>query len=232
MLSKRGNEYLAGALFIGVVATIVGANASGAVATAPVSVGIFIENVPRGLVAISEDRSLYILSTIFDLAANLITIPLAAMAYIVFRSHDRTLALLGSFGLLAAALLSLTRDMSYISLLFLAQDFAGATGAQIDAVLAASRAVGIMLDASFAMGSTAVALGVFSYGLLVLTTSALPRWIGVFGVLGGIVAPFGWLLFLQVDLAAIGLIGLQIALFFALLTGIWLIAKGTRQAVE
>ena len=230
MLSKRGSEYLPGGLFIGLVATIVGANVVFAISSSPPR-GTFTEDALRGLVDIAGDRDLFILSTAFDLAANLITVPVAAMLYIVFRSHSRTLALLGSFGLLAAAVLYLTGNMVSIALLSFAQDL-GEIGTQAESVLASARAFGLMSDASFAMGSTGVALGVFSYGLLVLTTNALPRWIGVVGILGGIVAPFVWLLYIEVDLVAIGLIGLQIGLLFALIWGVWLVVKGAREAVR
>ena len=74
------------------------------------------------------------------------------------------------------------------------------------------------------------ALGSLSYGLLILTTNALPRWIGVFGIAGGIVAPFGWLLFVDTNLVFIGFIGLMIALFFGLISGAWLIWKRSEEA--
>ena len=139
MLSKRGNEYLAGALFFVLVATIVIS-----IATNPLSNDTFREDARGVLVDIADDRDLFILSTAFDLASNLITIPLAAMLYIVFRSHDRTLALLGSFGFLAGGVLFLTVDMVAISLVSLAQDFAAATGTQAESVLTSARAIGLI----------------------------------------------------------------------------------------
>ena len=89
-----------------------------------------------------------------------------------------------------------------------------------------------MIDAAMAMGAVAIAFGVLSYGLLVITTGALPRWMGAFGVLGGIVSPFIWLLFVQDDLNAIGYVGLMISLFFALIVGGRLIQRGTSEAAQ
>ena len=225
MFSKRGLEYLAGALLIVFVATIVVT-----IATNPISAETFREDARGVLVDIAQDRELFIVSTAFDLAASLITILFAAALYVVFRSHDRALALLGSFGFLASAVLFLTGDMVAIALTSLAQDFAAATGDQRDVVLASARPIGLMRDAAFAMGAVGVAIGVLSYGLLYLKTNALPRWMGPFGVIGGIVTPFGWLLFVNSDLVAILFIGLMIALFFALISGLYLVFKGAREA--
>ena len=227
MLSKRKIEYLAGALLIAMVAAVVVS-----IAVNPISAQTFKED-PRGvLVNIAVDRNLFITSAIFDLLGNLLTIPLAAVLYLAFRSHDRNLALLGSFGFLAAAMLFLTSDMILVSLAPLAQDFVVASGQQADSVLSSATAIGLMLDAAVAMGAVGIALGVFSFGLLIITTGAMPRWIGVFGILGGIVSPFFWLLFVNDDLVIVGFVGLMISLFFALMVGGRLVMRGTSEAAQ
>ena len=224
MFSKRGLDYLAGGLLVAMVATIVAS-----IATIPISADTFRED-PSGVLAdIVEDRNLFIISQAFDLANNFIIIPMAAVLYLVFRSHDRTLALIGSFGILAGGVLFMTVDMVTISLITLAQDYDGATGAQADSLLSASRAIGLMIDVANMMGAVGMAMGALSYGLLVLTTNALPRWMGAFGIAGGIVIPFGWLLFVDTDLADIMYIGLMIALFFFLISGVWLIWRGASE---
>ncbi|MEE9285991.1 MAG: DUF4386 domain-containing protein [Dehalococcoidia bacterium] len=227
MLSKRKIEYLAGGLLVAMVATVVVS-----IAINPISAETFREDPSGVLVDIAKDRNLFITSTIFDIASNLIVIPMAAVLYLAFRSHDRTLALLGSFGFFASAVLFLTSNMVMVSLVTLAQDFVAATGPQADSVLSSARAVGFMVDAAFAMGAVGVALGVLSYGLLVITTGALPRWMGVFGILGGIVAPFVWLLFVEDDLMVIGFVGLMVSLFFALIIGGRLVMRGASEAAQ
>ena len=195
--------------------------------TIAISADTFREDARGVLADIVQDRDLFIVSTAFDLAGNLILIPLAAVLYLVFRSHDRTLALIGSFGFLAAAVLFLVVNMVAISLISLAEDYAGS---QSDSILNAARAIGLMIDVAFIMGAVGIALGALSYGLLVLRTNAIPRWMGVFGIVGGIVAPFGWLLFVDTDLVVIGFIGLSIFLFFALISGLWLMWRGASEA--
>ena len=107
MLSKRKIEYLAGALLIAMVAAVVVS-----ITVNPISAQTFKEDPSGVLVDIAVDRNLFITGAIFDL----LTIPLAAVLYLSFRSHDRNLALLGSFGFLASAMLFLVSDMILVSL--------------------------------------------------------------------------------------------------------------------
>ena len=107
MLSKRKIEYLAGALLIAMVSAVVVS-----IAVNPISAQTFKEDPSGVLVDIAVDRNLFITGAIFDL----LTIPLATVLYLSFRSHDRNLALLGSFGFLALAMLFLVSDMILVSL--------------------------------------------------------------------------------------------------------------------
>ena len=111
MLSKRKIEYLAGALLITMVAAVVVS-----ITVNPISAQTFKEDPSGVLVDIAVDGNLFITGAIFDLLSNLLTIPLAAVLYLAFRSHDRNLALLGSFGFLASAMLFLVSDMILVSL--------------------------------------------------------------------------------------------------------------------
>ena len=223
MFSKRGLDYLAGGLFFALVATVVVGIVTHSIA---ISADTFREDARGVLLDIADDRSLFIVGTAFDMASNFIIIPLAAVLYLVFRSHDRTLALIGSFGFLAGGVLFMTVDMVSISLISLADAYAGT---QSESTLNAARAIGLTIDVAFMMGAVGIAMGALSYGLLVLTTNALPRWMGVFGIAGGIVAPFGWLLFVDTDLAPIAFVGLSIFLFFALISAIWLLWRGASE---
>ena len=225
MFSKRGIDYLAGSLLLGIVVTVVAS-----LAVAPVGNEMFREDTAKILMDIAGDSGLFATFIILDLASNLLGIAGAAALYLVFRSHDRNLALLGSVGFLAASVILLTGDMIMIALESLAKDYAAATGAGAAAVLLSVRPIGLMVDSVFVMGGTGLALGFLSYGLLVLRTGAVPKWIGYVGILGGIVIPFGWLLFVDSDLQAIGFIGTAIGLLFSLLTGGWLVWKGSKEA--
>ena len=225
MFSKRGIDYLAGSLLLGIVVAVVVS-----LAVVPVGNETFREDTAKILMDIAGDSGLFATFIVLDLASNLLGIAAAAALYLVFRSHDRNLALLGSAGFLAASVIFLTGDMMMIALESLAKDYAAATGLQAAAVLLSVRPIGLMVDSVFVMGGTGLALGFLSYGLLVLRTGAVPKWIGYVGILGGIVIPFGWLLFVDTDLQAIAFIGTAIGLLFSLLTGGWLVWKGSKEA--
>ena len=223
MLSKRGVDYLAGGLLLPLaVYGLLGL-------PSPISGDTFREDPAGVLRDMAENQSQLVVSTVIDIAGNFIIILLAAALYLAFRAHDRNLALLGSFGFLAAGVFFLTYDMMAISLQYLSEGFPEARGAQAESILNSARAVGLMADPAVAMGLTSLAIGVFAYGLLVITTGALPRWMGGIGILGGLVAPFTWLMFVESHLASIGTFGALIILLFALIVGLWLVLKGSSE---
>ncbi len=223
MFSKRGIEILAGALLL---ATVVGVVV--AIVTYPEPIDTSIDEVRETLVEIADDRDLFVVSISFATFANLIAILLAGALYATFRSHDRTLALLGSFGFLAAGVLELSATRGLAGLLALAQDYVSATGAETDAIVAAARAMGPVATLGFP-GATGIAIGMLAYGALVVRTQAVPRLVGWIGIVSGVVIPFGWLAFLEDDLSPILPIGLGLGLIFFLIVGGWLLARGAKE---
>ena len=225
MFSKRRNEYLAGGLLLALVAATVGS-----IATSPIAVDSFRSGAINVLEDINGDRDLFFISTSLDIVGNFVAVILAVALYAVFRRHESTLAILGTVGFLTASIVFMVSDMLLLSLASLSQQFFAASGAQADYVLASAGAITPMLDTAIPMGATGAGIGLFCYGLLAVVTGAIPRWIGAFGILGGVVAPFGWLLFANGELVLISYIGLMIGLLFALFSGLWLIVRGTTEA--
>ena len=170
MLSKKGTDYLAGFLLLGIVISVVTS-----LIVAPITDETFRENGPEILTKIADDSGRIAAFIIFDLASNLLGVAVAAALYMVFRSHDQNLALLGSVGFLAAGVIWLTGDMMMISLQAVGQDYVAATGAQADSIFASARALGLAAEASFILGGTGLSIGILSYGLIVLRTGALPK---------------------------------------------------------
>lgn len=227
MLSKRGTDYLAGSLLLGLVVSVIAS-----IIITPLMNETFRDNGSELLTKIADDSGRFAAFISLDIAGNLFGLAAAVGLYMVFRSHDRNLALLGTAGFLAAAVLFLTGDMMMISLQALAQDFAAASGAAADSIFFSAQSIGLMAEATFIIGATVMSLGILSYGLIVLRTGAVPKWIGYIGVLGGVVAPFGSLHYVESSLMNIAFIGMMLALVFALLTGGWLIVKGSKEAAQ
>ena len=224
-LSKRGIDCLAGGLLLAfVIVTLV------AVAVDPIAEPSARDKTGDILQDIAGDRDRVITSISFDVAGNFLIILFAGALYMAFRAHDRTLALLGTSGYLASGVLFLVADMTYISLESLSQDYVAVSGAQADSVLSTANAIAVLADGAVIMGATLLAIGILSYGGLVMRTAVLPRWIGALGIIGGIVIPFGWLTFADGDLFTIAFIGLLIGLVFALAVGSWMVLKGTSEA--
>ncbi|MFQ6030089.1 MAG: DUF4386 domain-containing protein [Dehalococcoidia bacterium] len=225
MFSKRGIDYLAGTILLLVVVTVVAT-----IITDPLAPNSY-QGEPRELLTrILDSRTQFITNLSLDIFSSFLAIPLAAALYSAFRAHERTWALLGTAGFLAAGVLFLVADMALIALDSMAQDFVTASGGPANAILSVTGAIAAVVDSARGMGALGIALGILSYGVLVMKTGALPRWIGAVGILGGIVTPFGWLSLLQVNLVIIAIVGLNIALLFALLSGIWLVWKGSNEA--
>ena len=225
MFSKRGTEQLTGVLLVTLVVGVVVALVTQAIPFADLDFSK--DELRDDLIDIAKDSKLWFTSGAFAIFANLISIPMAAALYLTFRSHDRSLALFGSFGFLAAAVLELVRLTVNMALGTLAQDFAAASGAQADAYFAVARALSAVALSMDPLGSMAIALGIFAYGALIVRTQALPRWIGWIGVVGGAIVPLVWLTYIQQELIFLGFIGLIIGLFFAVTTGVRLVSRGT-----
>ena len=228
MFSKRGTEQLTGLLLVTLVVSVVAAIVTGLIPF--VDTELTRDSLRDDLVDIADDSELWFTSTGFAIFANLISIGLAAALYLVFRGHNRSLSIFGSFGFLAAAVLELIRLSTRMALGGLAEDFVATSGAEADAIAAAARAVFLVATSLEPIGAMGIGLGIFSYGKLIVRTQALPRWIGWIGVVGGVIVPFGWLTYVQRDLFFLTVIGLVIGLVFIITTGVRLIASGTDEA--
>ena len=229
MLSQKTVERLAGLFLLVFVVSVV---VSGVTFSVSVSADSARGDVTETLRQISQDRELFITGVAFDVLSNLVLILVAAALYLAFRPHERSLALIGTFGFLAAAVIWLTVDGAMVAMDWLAESLrVGNVGAE--SVETSARAIAPIIDAGFPMGAVGFAIGVFSFGLLVAWTGALPRWMGAFGLAGGVVAPFGWLSLPFPDAGNVVLfVGLSIALFFILIIGAWLVLKGTQPAAS
>lgn len=224
MYSTRRNDYLAGGFLLALVAALI-IN----IIASPIQEDSFRTGAIKILTEIDDHRNGFFIFVSFDIIGNFIGVAIAATLYLAFRGHNNTLAILGSFGFLTGAIVFLVSDLMFLSLGSLSEQFFAASGAQADAILGNASVVTSMLDGAIPMGATGIGLGVFFYGLLVLTTNAIPRWIGAIGIISGILSPLGWLLYVDGELIMISYIGLGFALLFALITGGWLIAKGTTE---
>ena len=95
--------------------------------------------------------------------------------------------------------------------------------------MADARVVGTMIEYMASMAGMGIALGVLAYGVLMVRTGALPRWMGWVGVISGAVIVLSWIEFAHDNIEGVLLIGQLIGLMFAVFAGGYLLLNGTRQ---
>lgn len=224
MLSKRDLDRIAGALMLAIVAAIIGTFVS------EIEVDTARSEFRQTLQDIVDDRGMFLAGAAFDMASNLITVFFAGAVYLVFRSHERSLALFAAFGLLAASSVFLVANGLDFPLYYMAQDFVAASGAEANSIASTARALALFELILESGGITLIGLGMVSLGVLIVRTEALPRWLGWLPVAGGTLLVLGWVGFVEEVLFIIGFVGFGIIMLFLLIAGGWLIARGTREA--
>ena len=228
MLSKRDIERLAGVAFLGLLVSLIVA------VVAEVQVDTRRDEFSETLLDIVAHPRRYLGWLAFDFIGNLLTVPLAVLLYVVFRSHERNLALFGSFMFLAAGVTFMVTDMTAFALRNLAQDFAlfaGSEETQAEATAIFSSARGLALVGEFAelVAGTFLSLALLSYGALVVWSRAVPRWLGWLSVAGGALVLFFWLDLAVNGFWVVGLAGLILILLLQLSLGGWLLLRGTAE---
>ena len=160
---------------------------------------------------------------------HLLTVALAGFLYLVFRPHERNLALLGSFAFVAAGAVFMGADAVTFALRSLAEDFLVARGAEGSAIFSNARALALAGEFFIGVGFTFIALAVLAYGALVIWSGAVPHALGWLSAAGGALLPFFWLIPIADGFWIVGFIGLMLILLLQLLLGGWLLVRGTQE---
>ena len=225
MNSQRAMERAAGVLFFLFTVTLIVHIAT------EVEIDTDTDKFVDSLHDIARDRGQYLTSVAFHAVSSLLTVFMGAAIYLVFRSHSRPLALLASFGFLTAGIALLVGNMAGFALDPLTrQFFAPGGGAGTDAVAASARGTALLSEFAFEIGVFFAGLSVLLLGALIASTGAVYRPLGFLAGIGGILMSFHWLGLVEDDLVFIARAGLVITLVFLLVTGGWLILRGTRDA--
>ena len=223
MLSKRGIERVAGILFP-VIAVLVLLSIF-----IPVEIETPVDEFQASLQDIADHQERNLVGLSFGLVANLLTIASAAMLYLTFRLHHRPLALLAAFWFLAAAAIFMVSDSAKLALDSLAQQFAAASGPDSGTVETVARAMALLGEFTEHLGATFIALGVLTFGFLIVLTGAVCRVLGWLGIPSGTLMLLNWLFLVSDPAFIVAIVGVIGSLLFLLLTGIWLLVRGTSE---
>ena len=222
MLSRRDIDRIAGILLVLVFA------AFAVFILTFVEYGIDREEIRPNLQDIVDDGARYATSWSFYLAGGLLLVVVSGGLYLVFRSYERSLALFGLVGLLAAGTAFSIATMNSFALFILADDFVLASGAEGDALAITARSVGVAQFAASTTALTLVGAGMLPIGILMAWSKVWPRLLGWWAIINGVLLLLAWTVAAPTPtgfiLVAIGSIS---TLLFFLLLGIWLVARGS-----
>ena len=223
MFSARGIERLTGLIFLlliifAVVSMVV-----------EIEIDTDIGDFRESLQNVAEESGRYLTGVSFGFVANILLVGIGGALYLVFRRHERNLAILTMLGLLGVGLIFMVEDMTRFALEPLAQQFAAANDGEADAVAASARAIALTGEFAHEIAITFFGLSVLFSGILIAWSVAVYRLLGWVGGLGGLLLLFHWLWFLNGDLIVVAYIGLVAVGVYFFATGIWLIVRGTKE---
>ena len=229
MQAKRGIERLSGILLLlALVTSIVAAGLASSVGEynlAPDEVGDTLRRV-------ANNQGLHQAEIGFDLASYVLTIALAGALYLAFSSRDRLLALLGTLGFASAGVILAVHDIPWFVLPSVAGDFVAASGAEAVALQNTGRVVMLTANWGLSVGVTFLGLGSLAYGVLVVSTRAVPRALGWLGAVAVLMSAGAWLPRVDESLYPIFALTAIPYMLWELGLGIWLLLRGTRETGE
>ena len=223
--TKTGITRLGGILLLlALVTSFVAAGFAGSVGeynVAPDQVGDTLRRV-------AENQGLHQAEIAFDLVSYVLTVARAGALYLGASSHDRVMALLGSFGLAAGGLILAVHDIPWFALPSIAHDFVSASGVETTVLQNTGRMIMLAANWGLSVGVTFLGLGILCYGILIVSSGIVARAFGWLGIVSGALLSAGvWLPRFDEGLYFIWvLLALPYALW-QLGLGIWLLGKGT-----
>ena len=185
------------------------------------------------LVSTQENLPVYFTSVGFGIAADVMALGVAAVVYLMFRDRHRLLAMVGAFGILAAAIGGFTSDAADLTLGFLAEDFVtgGATGVQAGdpVILEVARAVGMAGASALQVAWTALGSGLIALGAVIIWAPGgelnPPRWLGWWVLIIGFIWYFTWFAAVSDAAFALVILGLLGTELWVATLGIWLLRR-------
>ena len=217
MFSKIGIGQLCGFLFLFVLLTSV---LSKFMAGAPLDP----EDVPNTLGAVAEGGRRFQLGIVLDLVSHVSVVALAGALYLAFSPHNRSLALLGTLWRVAEGVIIAFNEVNSVVLLAVAQKFVSATGAEAVALETMGRTLITGGRLGLQDWLAFFALGSLLYGILFVSSGAVPRALGWWGVVASLLAAAAvWLNLINPNLRMISFLAI---IPYEIVLGVWLLLRG------
>ena len=223
MLSRTTIERATGILLMLMSAVVVAATLMN------VGVDTYDTTPGESMRQIVDNPGLFKASVAAKVSVGILGVIVSVLMYSVFHGRERTLALVGTFGFLLLGVSFMGSAYASSGLSQMAKAYENASGPQATIIAASARPLSHLTEAAVFGGiATSIPLSLLAFGTLIAWTVAMPRWLGLWGVVAGALM----LAILGSDLSgifwAVGMIGLMGGLAWLLATGAWLVVRGTR----
>ena len=179
------------------------------------------------------DQGVVPMTVLLVLVYGFMIILSALLVYLIFHSHERTLALFGAFGLAAHGVFAVLVCALLLTQLEFAQEFGATGGAEPDSVAAAARALALTMNMIRAFTFLFLGLGLVPLGVLIAWSGAVARWLGWLGVVASVLGFLGVLAGLfNVGEGGLMIVGIFLMFGFVLVLGVRLLVRKTLEATE
>ncbi len=219
MFSKIGIGQVCGFLYLFILLTSI---LSKFMAGAPIDQ----ENVSNALGAVAEGGKKFRLSVVLDLVSHASVVALAGALYLAFSPHNRSLALLGMLWRVAEGVIIAFNEINNVVLLAVAQKFISATGTEAVALETMGRTLIVAEGWGLKIGLAFFALGWLMYGILFVSSGAVPPILGWGAVVASLLAVVGRWAALVGPGAGLVAISFVPIMLFELVFGVWLLCQG------
>ena len=172
---------------------------------------------------INNDKKKFKIGTVLILIEHISIIALALTLFVAFSPYNLLLAVVWAIARTGEGLIQIYNKKSYLGLLNIAKQFAGANGAEKNALIDMVHSVLTTKNTVFTFAQILFSIGTLAYSILFATYGVVPEIIGWFGIVASVLYGFGsGIKLVKSNIKALWNIGGLLILIFELVLGIWL----------
>ena len=186
------------------------------------------EDMSNSLGAVAEGGKRFQISIALDLVSHASVVALAGALFLAFSPYNRSLALIAMLWRVAEGTIIAFNEVNNAVLLAVAKKLVSASGDEVVSLETLGRALIVAEDWGFKIGLTFFALGSLLFGILFVSSGAVPPALAWWGAIAGLLAVGGrWLALFSPNVPLV----LETASFvpiilFEIVFGVWLLFWG------
>lgn len=185
------------------------------------------------LATIANEQARWGVTGILYLLGGVLAVVSAGGLYQVFRGHDQLLAVWGALGFAAFGLLVTVAFIGVYVVRELAPEFVASSGPEAHALRTTAWAFAEIIRWVFYVGAfTFLVVAMLAFGALIIQSAVVPRWLGWLALVLSVVMALYWVVIFISFFWAVGWAGFLGTLLWFLITGGWLLVRGSRTPTE